>query len=185
MLNSELVREDLPEFTLKSFLGTLCEAKPANSICAGYRGKTVSVLRGGKARGSLIGGNLSILCAMLGTPWQPSFEGRILFIEDLEEAPYRIDRMLTHLLNAGLLQQVAGIAVGINRNCVDPKAKSAREYRQTAEDVLRERLLPLKVPVVMGLPFGHVPFNATLPVGVEAELDGGAGELVITESAVK
>jgi muramoyltetrapeptide carboxypeptidase len=68
---------------------------------------------------------------------------------------------------------------------VDPKAKSAREYRQTAEDVLRERLLPLKVPVVIGLPFGHVPFNATLPVGVEAELDGSAGDLVITESAVK
>jgi muramoyltetrapeptide carboxypeptidase len=67
--------------------------------------------------------------------------------------PYRFDRMLTHLLNAGVLQQVAGIAIGVNANCRDPKARHAKEYRQTLEDVFRERLLPLKVPVVTGLPF--------------------------------
>ena len=92
--------------------------------------------------------------------------------------------MLTHLLNADVLQQVAGVAVGINRNCIDPKAKKMKEYRQTVEDVLKERLVGLKVPIVAGLPFGHVPFNATLPVGVRAELDGTNGDLVIIEAAV-
>src|SRR5207302_6150234 len=140
------------------------------SICKNYHGNTISVLRRGKASGEFVGGNLSLLCTTLGTPYQPSFKGKILFLEDLEEPPYRFDRMLTHLLNAGVLQQVAGIAVGINKNCTDPKLKRAKEYRQTLEDVLRERLLPLKVPMVSGLPFGHVPYNATLPVGVSATL---------------
>ncbi len=93
--------------------------------------------------------------------------------------------MLTQLLNAGLLQQVAGIAIGINVNCKDPKAKRAKEYRQTLEDVFKERLLPLKVPVVAGLPFGHIPLNATIPVGVRATLDAVKGDLIITEPAVK
>ena len=93
--------------------------------------------------------------------------------------------MLTHLLNAGVLQQVAGVAVGINLACHDPNARRAGEYRQTLTDVLRERLLPLKVPVVTGLPFGHVPLNATLPIGIQATLDGNKGDLVITEPAVK
>ena len=87
--------------------------------------------------------------------------------------------------NAGLLQQVAGIAIGINANCKDPKARNAKEYRQTLEDVFKERLLPLKVPIVAGLPFGHIPLNATLPVGVRATLDAVRGDLLITEPAVK
>src|SRR5439155_11254779 len=97
-------------------------------------------LRRGVASGPLLGGNLSLLCTTLGTTFQPSFKGKILFLEDLAEEPYRFDRMLTHLLNAGLLQQVAGIAIGINANCHDPKARRAKEYRQTMDDVLKERL---------------------------------------------
>ncbi len=137
------------------------------------------------ASGRLIGGNLSLLCATIGTPWQPSFRNRILFFEDLDEVPYRFDRMLTHLLHAGLLQQVAGIAIGTNANCDDPKAKEFKEYRQTLEDVLTERLRPLKVPVVMNLPFGHVSSNATLPIGVRATLDAAKRDLIITEAAVR
>jgi muramoyltetrapeptide carboxypeptidase len=120
----------------------------------------------------------------LGTPYQPSFKKSILFFEDLDEVPYRFDRMLTQLLNSGLLQQVAGIAIGINKNCKDPKARKAKEYRQTVEDVFKERLLPLKVPIVLGLPFGHIPLNATLPIGVRATLDGDKGDLRIDEPAV-
>ncbi len=185
MLNSDLVNARLPDFTLRSFQRTLLHSSPAGSICQGYRGKTVSVLRRGIASGQLVGGNLSVLCTTLGTEYQPSFKRKILFFEDLDEPPYRIDRMLTHLLNAGVLRQAAGVAVGINKNCVDPRARRAREYRQTVLDVLKERLLPLKVPVVVGLPFGHVPHNATLPIGIRATLDGINGDLVITEAAVK
>jgi len=85
----------------------------------------------------LIGGNLSVLNTILGTPFQPSFRGKILFLEDVDERPYRFDRMLTHLLNAGVLQQVAGITIGTCHDCLDPKAKTAGEYRQTLEDSSR------------------------------------------------
>jgi muramoyltetrapeptide carboxypeptidase len=184
MLNSDFVKKEMPDFTLQSFLKTLMQPTPPGSIRDGYRKKTIAILRRGSASGLLIGGNITLLCAALGTPYQPSFKDCILFFEDLDEVPYRFDRMLTQLLNAGLLQQVAGIAIGINAGCKDPKAKGAKEYRQTLEDVLRERLLPLKVPIVAGLPFGHIPFNATLPVGVRVTLDATKGDLIITEPAV-
>ena len=193
MLNSDFAHDDMPEFTLKSFLRTLGGSKVKTldprklpiAISQGYRRKTVRVLRPGIARGQLIGGNLTLLCTTIGTPWQPPFRGRILFLEDVGENPYRVDRKLTYLLNCGLLQQVAGVAIGLNKDCDDPKAKHATEYRQTLEDVFKERLRPLKIPVVMGLPFGHVPHNATLPVGGNATLDATRGELVLTEAAVR
>jgi muramoyltetrapeptide carboxypeptidase len=185
MLNSDFVKKDLPDFTLHSFLKTLTQSSPPGSIRDGYKPKTVAILRRGVVSGPLIGGNLSLLCAALGTPYQAPFKNSILFFEDLDEVPYRFDRLLTQLLNGGLLQQVAGIAIGINANCHDPKARNAKEYRQTLEDVLRERLLPLKVPVVTGLPFGHIPLKATLPVGVRATLDAVKGDLVIAEPAVE
>ena len=185
MLNSDFIKEGMPEFTLRSFLRTLMEDVAPGSICEGFSKKGVEVLRRGHVSGRLIGGNISILCSTLGTPFQPSFKNRILFFEDLDEVPYRFDRMLTQLLNAGLLQQVAGIAIGTNRACKDPKAKRAKEYRQTVGDVFKERLLPLKVPIVCGLPFGHVPHNATIPVGARALLDAQTGDLVITERAVR
>jgi muramoyltetrapeptide carboxypeptidase len=185
MLNPDFLQRDLPNFTLQSFQRTVMQPSPPGGICLGYQQKTIKILRRGVAGGPLVGGNLSVFCATLGTPYQPSFRNSILFFEDRDEAPYRFDRMLTQLLNAGLLQQVAGIAIGINANCHDPKATHAKEYRQTLEDVFRERLLPLKVPVVMGLPFGHVRLNATLPIGVRATLDAVKGDLVITEPAVE
>src|SRR5204863_554972 len=120
---SDFVKDNLPEFTLNSFLKTLMESSAPGSICQGYKKKTISIIRRGTVSGQLIGGNLSLLCTTLGTPFEPSFRGKILFLEDLDERPYRFDRMLTHLLNAGRLQQVAGIAVGINAGCKDPKAK--------------------------------------------------------------
>ena len=96
----------------------------------------------------------------------------------------RLDRMLTQLLNAGILRQVAGVAVGVNRECEDDRANKTGEYRQSAADVIAERLSSLRVPVVTGLPFGHVDLNATIPVGARARLDGDTGDLIVTEAAV-
>lgn len=184
-LNSDLIKEELVDYTVQNFKRTLSQAAAPGNICQGYREKTVTILQNGIASGPLLGGNLSLLCTTVGTPYQPAFKDRILFLEDIDEPPYRFDRMLTHLLNAGLLQQVAGIAIGLNKNCVEHKASENKgEYRQTVEDVLKERLVPLRVPVVLGLPFGHVPHNATLPLGVRATLDAIRGDLSITESAV-
>lgn len=185
MMNADFVTHKFQKFTREGLFRTLMHPAAPGGICRGYKARTVSVLRGGEASGELIGGNLSMLCTLIGTPWQPSFSRKILFFEDVNEAPYRIDRMLTHMLNAGLLQKVAGIAVGLNHQCEDPVASKRREPRQRLEDVLRERLLPLKVPVVSGLPFGHVAQNATIPVGARATLDGRVGDLVITTGAVR
>ena len=182
MLVSDFESDTLPQFTVKSFLQTL--SGQGTGFGNGYGGKTVKVLRRGVARGRLVGGNLAVLCTLLGTPWMPQFKRRILFIEDIGELPHRFDRMLTQLLNCGLLQQVGGIAIGLNADCEDPKAKVGSEYRQSLEDVLRERLLPLKIPIVMGLPFGHVPHNGTLPVGIKVELDANRGELNFCEPCV-
>jgi len=184
MLNSDFIRDDLPRFTLLSFQRAVSEAGASGSIVEGYRGNSVRILRKGKASGRLIGGNLSLLCSLVGTPWECGFRGAILFFEDVAEVPYRFDRMLTQLLNAGRLAGVSGIAVGVNANCVERGVRRSREYRQTLEDVLRERLLPLKVPMVTGLPFGHIRHNATLPFGVRATLDGNEGDLRIDEPAV-
>lgn len=183
MLNEGLGAASFPAFSNESFLRNVCEATPAGSICAGYTGRTVNIVCRGVAEGRLLGGNLSVLVTTLGTAFQPSFRGRLLFLEDVGEKPYRLDRLLTHLLNAGLLQQVAGVAVGIMQDCEDPTA--AKEYRQSAFEVFKERLGPLGVPVVTGLPFGHQPLNATIPVGVRARLDGDSGDLILTEAAVR
>ncbi len=184
MLSFDFAKDNPPTFTRGNFLRTLMNPVPPGSICRSYGGRTVRVLRDGTATGQLVGGNLSVLCTTLATPFQPSFAGKILFLEDVGEAPYRFDRMLTHLLNAGLLAQVAGIAIGINKNCKDPNVGKRREFRQTVDDVIKERLLPLKIPVVTGLPFGHLRHNATLPVGARASLDGNKGDLQIIQGVV-
>ena len=185
MLNADFVTNGFPWFTRDSFFRTLTQTSAPGGICEGYGGKTISVLRSGIAQGELMGGNLTMLCSLLGTPWQPLFRRKILFIEEVNEAPYRVDRMLTQLFNAGLLQQVAGIAVGLCHGCEDATDRKRGEFRQTLMDVLRERLLPLRVPVVAGLPFGHVVHNATLPVGLSATLDGRAGDLIFNTAAVR
>jgi muramoyltetrapeptide carboxypeptidase len=184
MTASSLIKKDCPQFSRDSLWWTITEPAAPGSITRGYRKKTVSVVRRGKASGELIGGNLTVLSMLIGTPYEPVFRNRILFLEEVDEKPYAVDRLLTHLLNAGVLQQVAGVAVGICHGCVDPKAGRADEYRQTVEDVLRERLRPLKVPVVIGLPFGHADHNATLPVGGRATLDADRADLIITHAAV-
>jgi muramoyltetrapeptide carboxypeptidase len=209
MVNADFAKDEIEEFTWQHFLHMLSNSGAQNlgapssrrrvvarheragkmpalrGICDGYSGSTVKILRAGTARGSLIGGNLSLLCALIGTPWQPPFRNSILFLEETGEAPYRIDRMLTHLLNCGLLQQVAGIAIGINTACEDKNPNTKKEFRQTADDVLKERLLPLKIPIVTGLPFGHTPHNATLPIGAEAILDAKKGDLLFPGPAVR
>ncbi|MGH8024998.1 MAG: S66 peptidase family protein [Limisphaerales bacterium] len=183
-LNTSITSARPSKFTLQSLLKTIMEPAVPGGICDGNAQKNVTILKSGTATGPLIGGNLCVFMALIGTPYQPRFKGSILFFEDVDEQPYRFDGRLTHLLNAGLLQQVAGVAVGNNKNCNDPDAAKSREYHQTVQDVLGDRLLPLGVPVVSGLPFGHVRENATIPMGLQATLDGANGDLIIDEPAV-
>ncbi|MEH2068425.1 MAG: LD-carboxypeptidase [Nostoc sp.] len=130
---------------------------------------------GGMASGILLPGNLTVATHLLSTPIQPNFDGVILALEDVTEAPYRIDRMLTQWRLSGALAKVCGIALGGFTRCEAPPNVPSF----TIEEVLRDRLGDLGIPIVSDLPFGHNTPNAALPVGVEATLDGDEGILTI------
>jgi muramoyltetrapeptide carboxypeptidase len=132
----------------------------------------------GRARGVLKGGNLSVLTRLLGTPFMPDLEGAVLFFEDVGERPYRLDRMLTHLRLSGVLRGVAAVLVGQLIDCVDPEVTPGQP---TAEDVLRDRLADLKVPVLAGFPAGHGAENHPLPLGLRATVDATEGMVTFEE----
>ncbi|MFO0791125.1 MAG: LD-carboxypeptidase [Pirellulales bacterium] len=138
-------------------------------------------LHGGKARGRLIGGNLSVMHAMMGSPYEIQTAGKILFIEDVGEAPYRVDRMLNTLRLAGKFDHVAGIILGqFSARQEEPKW----DDDESIDDVLGDYFGKLNVPVVTHFPLGHVRYNTTLPVGAMAELDGDAQTVRLLEDPV-
>jgi muramoyltetrapeptide carboxypeptidase len=179
-----LVADDCSDYTKRSFIQTIRgDQSSLGSILKEYQPATpIESLHPGRVTGRLIGGNLSILLSSLGTKLFPSFDDSILFLEDVSEAPFRIDRHLTHLLNIGALDKVKGFALGLFHNCAYPPQLAAT--KQSLRDVVVDRLASLGKPLVMGLPFGHTPINATLPVGALATLDANAGDLIIEESGV-
>lgn len=138
--------------------------------------------RSGKARGRLLGGNLTVLTALIGTPYVPDFTGAILFVEDVDEAEYRIDRMLTQLGLAGVLGKAAGVVFGQCTDCTAKDGSSANGF--TLSQVIDQHFAPLGVPAFQGLDFGHVDDQFTLPEGVMAEIDADAGTLRLLEAAV-
>jgi len=133
--------------------------------------------RGGRAEGPLLVANLTVATHLLGTPHLPPLAGAILVLEDVGEAPYRIERMLTHWRLCGALQQLAGLAFGSFSGCDDDSDERPAERRFSLEQVLRERSGDLGIPVLAGLPVGHTSGNAALPLGVLAHLDADRGEL--------
>lgn len=185
----QTVREAEPEYTLRSFQKTMMWEhlrKPGATMSnrAGYllempeNQPAVETLTKGKAVGRLMGGNLTMICSTLSTPYALQPEGIILFLEDVHEAPYRIDRNLSQLRLAGILDKVNGVILG-SFTSDDPK---------DAEDmdrVLRSYFAGFRVPVVWRFPVGHVPLNATIPLNVRAELDANSRTLTILESPVK
>jgi len=149
--------------------------RPADPSCPERSERSVP-LAGGRAEGRLMVGNLTLLTRLLGTPFEPDFSARILCIEDVNEAPYRVHGLLMQLLLAGRLQRVAGIGLGAFR--------AAECAPEDFLPVFEELLVPLGVPVLHGLPLGHLPSQATLPCGVRAALDAEAGTLEILDPAV-
>ncbi len=133
------------------------------------------VIREGKARGTLLGGNLSTICSLLDTPFLPSFEGVILFLEEKGETAYKLDRMLTHLLLSGRLGGVSAIAIGQIEDCGE---------QELIHHLLEERLRALAIPVVTGLPVGHGAENRALPLGVPGVVDTERMLLNIEEPAI-
>jgi muramoyltetrapeptide carboxypeptidase len=139
----------------------------------------LETFKGGEAAGPIFGGTLTQLAASLGTPWafQPP-AGHILFLEDVSERPYRLDRLVTQLRQAGILARAAGVVLGTFPRCDEPGGTP------TAREVLADLLADVRGPVVFGLPVGHVDGPAlTLPIGVRARVIGGPAPAVIIEEA--
>lgn len=142
---------------------------------------TGRTLRAGRARGPLVGGNLTLVTASLGTPWEIDTRGAILFFEESCEAPYRIDRMLVQLRDAGKLREAAGAAFGQLVGC-----EGGRYPEPSALEVVGEIVGPeVRGPLIVDLPFGHVADNHALGFGVEAELDGEDGTLALLDPVVE
>ena len=130
-------------------------------------------LRAGTARGPLVVTNLTVATHLIGTPWLPSLNGALLVLEDVGEAPYRIDRMLTQWRSAGLLKNLAGVACGRFSWAEDDILPGDFSM----EEILEERLGDLGIPLVLNLPLGHGQPNHSLPLGALAQLDGRQGQL--------
>jgi muramoyltetrapeptide carboxypeptidase len=144
------------------------------------RGRIVTVAPG-RATGRLVGGNLTLLQALIGTRYFPDLRGAILFLEDIGEDLYRIDRMLGHLRLAGVLDAVAGVAIGH----FSRMRHATFEGAFGLDDVLRRYFGGRGIPVAHGFPIGHVPDQWTLPIGVLAELDADSGDLTLLEPGVQ
>ena len=141
----------------------------------------LKILKTGKARGRLLGGNLSLIACLMGTPFLPNMHGSILFLEDVEEAPYRVDRMLAHLLNAGVLPELAGLVFGKFTDC-NPDNPSEPDF--VIDHVLDEYANTIKRPVAANFQYGHIPRKLTVPIGLQALLDTKRSWIEILEGAV-
>ncbi|MCI4061929.1 LD-carboxypeptidase [Micromonospora sp. R77] len=164
--------ERLPLSSAESMHAALMTTEPV-TVTAVAEEETYAVRVPGRAQGRLLGGNLCLITASIGTPDMPDLTGAVLLVEEVQEPPYKVDRMLTHLRRAGVLDGLAGVAVGQFTDCADG-------WDTGVTDVLTERLSDLGVPVLGGLPVGHGPGQLTVPVGTPALLDADAGTLTVS-----
>jgi muramoyltetrapeptide carboxypeptidase len=145
----------------------------------------VRTIRPGKAAGRLVGGNLTLLAGLMGTPHDLDTSGAILFLEDVGEQPYRIDRLLTQMKLGGKLQAAAGLVLGECSDCGPSDYKPSFASPYSLGETLDNLLGDLEIPVFYGLTIGHTSNQATLPLGVAASMDADAGTLHISEAATR
>jgi muramoyltetrapeptide carboxypeptidase len=183
-----VAREPMPGLARRTFERVLMHDQPAGplelpaaplDVLVPEDGRVVTLV-GGRAEGTLLGGNLTLLQSLVGTRFQPDLRGAILFLEDIHEELYRIDRMLAHLRLAGLLDGLAGVAIGHFSDC----RRGTPDGALGLDAVLHTYFGTRGIPVVMGLPIGHIAAQWTLPVGVRAALDADAGTLTLLDPAV-
>ena len=161
----------IDEMSVSALIAAITQEAPVELSAANGE-----VIRSGIGVGPVLAGNLTTLCHLIGTPFQPVFSGHILLLEDRGEAPYRLDRMLTHLQLAGFLDDIVGVAFGYFEDCGNPK-----EFMR----IIKDRFKDAPYPVLTGIEFGHGKRNLTLPVGLEATLDANQGCLIYHASATR
>lgn len=183
-----VARASMPAFNRWHFERVLTRTEPAGRLgripqapdTLVPQDDRIVTVRSGVAEGLLAGGNLTLLQCLIGTPYFPELAGAILFLEDVGEDLYRVDRMLAHLRLIGALRRLSGVLIGrftkLNRSGAD----GALGY----DEVLADYFRPLGVPVAYGFPVGHIDAQWTLPLGVRVRLDAGAGEVEVLEPAV-
>jgi muramoyltetrapeptide carboxypeptidase len=178
------------DYTRKYLFKVLTEKEPVGEIeDAPYdenlqTSNRIWTINNGTATGPLVGGNLTLLCATLGTPYAPDTAGKILFIEEVGEEPNDLDRYLTQLDNAGKLEVCAGILFDRMSDVKPADYKPGYYSNLSNEEVISDRLSRYSVPACLGFSIGHIANKPTLPLGIKAKLDAGAGKLSILESAV-
>lgn len=164
------------DFTIKQTIRMLSgEAAGDSFIWPDAKKSNRIIIKEGRAYGPLLGGNLTLICSLLGTNYFPNLDGAVLFLEETEEEPYRIDRMLTQLLLSSVLDSVAGIMIG-RCNPIEGDAET------DLIKVFYDGLSKLKCPSAYGFPIGHIKEQWTLPQGILAEVDFSAGELILREN---
>lgn len=187
--NDGIGTEDgFPDLTARTFWRALLAENYISREKPGYevplteeeRSK-VTILSGGKAQGRLVGGNLSLVAALLGTPYEFDMTGNILFLEDVGEAPYRVDRMISQLRLSGKLEVLNGIVLGQFTDCEPAPGKPSLTLREIFADYFGG----LGIPVIENFPTGHTHENTTLPLGVEVELDADSKKLTVLENPVR
>lgn len=170
---------NLSVYTLNSFIKAVMRSVPIGPV-GNPAGEPIVTIVPGKARGILTGGNLSIVTATLGTPFEIKTEKALLILEEVNEEPYRVDRMLQQLLLGKKLAAAAGVVFG---RCVNCEGK--QDNFPTLLEVIRQNLSGLGIPCIYGLAFGHAAHKATLPIGITGILDADTGILSLEETATR
>lgn len=171
--------ENFQAVVMRGEAATLRNPEPSRGDNLVARGERTVTLRGGKARGVLVGGNLSVLSSLAGSAYFPDCRGAILFIEEINEYLYRVERMLSTLRLAGAFDQLAGVVIGQFTKCEPGDGYG----NLTLEEILNDYFLPLNVPVYRGAMFGHVKLKLTVPVGAPAEVDADARTIRLLQPA--
>ena len=173
-------------FEPKNYLELISEPEISSEseISSSSTGNNILKISPGKAEGKLIGGNLSLLVNLLGTEFDFNPDNKIIFLEEIGEEPYRIDRMLTQLINAKKFEKCKAVVMGVFSNCEVKKENPAFKDSFNLREVLFDRLGSLGIPVVYGLSFGHIKNKFTLPIGTRALIDVDNEKFALIEPAV-
>lgn len=179
-LNNAYNRDHLKQLITDSTCVHISSEKYSNQTVKNDPTFEQYIINDGVATGKLIGGNLSLLTAMTGTNTDIDYTDKLVFIEEIDEEPYRIDRMLTQLLSSNTFRKAKGIILGVFKGCNSPK----RSGSFILKEVILDRLKPLNIPTVYGFSFGHINHNNTFPVGVLAKLDTASMQVELLEKSI-